>query len=39
MATAFIARPEHGLVWITGASSGIGRAVALQLVEEGYSVV
>ncbi|MDK1372930.1 MULTISPECIES: SDR family NAD(P)-dependent oxidoreductase [unclassified Sinorhizobium] len=39
MTTAFIARPEHGLVWITGASSGIGRAVALRLVEEGYSVV
>ncbi len=39
MTTVFTARPEHGLVWITGASSGIGRAVALRLVEEGYSVV
>ncbi len=39
MTTAFTARPEDGLAWITGASSGIGRAVALQLVEEGYAVV
>ncbi|MDK1489352.1 SDR family NAD(P)-dependent oxidoreductase [Sinorhizobium sp. 7-81] len=39
MTTVFTARPEHGLVWITGASAGIGRAVALRLVEEGYSVV
>ncbi|WP_244520016.1 SDR family NAD(P)-dependent oxidoreductase [Sinorhizobium glycinis] len=36
---AFTARPEHGLAWVTGASSGIGRALALRLVEEGYAVV
>lgn len=39
MTAVFTARPEHGLAWITGASSGIGRAVALRLAEEGYSVV
>lgn len=34
----FIARPEHGVVWISGASSGIGRALALKLAAEGYKV-
>jgi NAD(P)-dependent dehydrogenase (short-subunit alcohol dehydrogenase family) len=36
--SVFVARPEHGVVWISGASSGIGRALALKLAGEGYKV-
>lgn len=37
--THFVARPEHGFAWVTGASSGIGEAVALKLASEGFTVV
>jgi NAD(P)-dependent dehydrogenase (short-subunit alcohol dehydrogenase family) len=38
MAQAFRARPADGIAWITGASSGIGRATALELCRRGWTV-
>jgi NAD(P)-dependent dehydrogenase (short-subunit alcohol dehydrogenase family) len=32
------ARPEDGVAWITGASTGIGRQLAIDLASEGYTV-
>lgn len=32
------ARPEDGIAWVTGASTGIGRHVALELARKGYVV-
>ncbi|WP_426228425.1 SDR family NAD(P)-dependent oxidoreductase [Pararhizobium sp. DWP3-4] len=37
--TEFVAHPELGLAWVTGASSGIGRALALRLIRDGFNVV
>jgi NAD(P)-dependent dehydrogenase (short-subunit alcohol dehydrogenase family) len=35
---SFRASPADGVAFVTGASSGIGRAVALQLAERGFTV-
>ncbi|MCU0831920.1 MAG: SDR family NAD(P)-dependent oxidoreductase [Rhizobiaceae bacterium] len=33
------ASPADGLAWVTGSSTGIGRALALDLARDGYTVV
>jgi NAD(P)-dependent dehydrogenase (short-subunit alcohol dehydrogenase family) len=36
--TLYHARPQDGAAWITGASEGLGRALALKLAGEGWMV-
>jgi NAD(P)-dependent dehydrogenase (short-subunit alcohol dehydrogenase family) len=35
---AYRARPADGSAWVTGASSGLGRAIALELARRGFTV-
>jgi NAD(P)-dependent dehydrogenase (short-subunit alcohol dehydrogenase family) len=35
---AYRARPADGSAWVTGASSGLGRSVALELARRGFAV-
>jgi NAD(P)-dependent dehydrogenase (short-subunit alcohol dehydrogenase family) len=34
----FLARPQDGAAWVTGASAGLGRALALRLAAAGFTV-
>ena len=34
----FRAKPQHGSAWVTGASSGLGRDVALALARRGFTI-
>lgn len=38
MKRMYRARPEDGIAWVTGASSGIGSAVALELARRNFAV-
>jgi NAD(P)-dependent dehydrogenase (short-subunit alcohol dehydrogenase family) len=34
----YVAKPQDGIAWVSSASTGLGRAVAMALAEEGWTV-